>query len=189
MIININTDLLLSNKLNINQFILLQIIAGNNKITFSKLLHTFPEMEKDLENLLNNGLVKKVGRGNLAYSITDLYKTSILSTNLFDEFIELFPTTITRPDGTKEYLKTDVRRSKAKYEKITENRIDMHEHIMKCLQAELRQKQLTSSMKFFKKLYNWLNSETWKEYEHLINTSEQETELINLTDGYGTNVE
>ena len=115
--------------------------------------------------------------------VTDEFKLQLFGKDLFEELLDLFPSTVIRPDGKKEYLKTDLRRSKSKYKTITNDQVDIHNHIMQCLALEIATRTANNSMKYFRRIFNWLNTEGWKEFEN--NLSDK---TIELTDGYGTDI-
>lgn len=182
MVVNVNTQFLLANKLTPNQFILVQLVLEENSQTTARLLKLFPEMQNDLDTLVSIGALRQTERLN-KYMVTDAYKSVLYGKDLFNELLSLFPSTVTRPDGKEEYLKTDLRRSRSRYKSITGEQVGIHDHIMECLQKEISIKTATGSMKYFRRLYNWLNAEGWKEYE------KAKTAVGTVsTDGYGTDV-
>lgn len=188
MIVQVNTEVLLKHRLTPNQFLLMQLVLDEKQQVLSRLLKLFPGMQQDIDTLISIDVLRRIGRAN-EFGVTDNCKNQLFGKDLFEELLALFPTYTIRPTGTKEFLKTDLRRSKAKYSQITKDQIDSHETILRCLQLEIKTKTATGSMKYFKKIYNWLTSEGWKEFEPLLNTTGNGEVEPNLSNGYGTAVE
>ena len=186
MLISVDTEFLCRNKLTPNQFIIIQLILEDKERILTKMVNATPSLENDLFDLSQKNIIKKVGRGN-AYTLCENALATFKKVDLFTDFLDVFPTYTTRPNGIKEYLKIDLKRSKAKYDKIVEGRIDVHEHIIKCLATEVKHKTATGGMPYFKRLFNWLNAEGWREFE--LQMQGLPVESTDLTDGYGTDVE
>ena len=182
MIISVNTEFLNKVKLTPNQFILAQLVLEGNIRGLNKLLTDFPVLMSDIDILISVDVLRRVGKKG--YEVTNSYILSVTGGDLFEELLYYYPSTIVRPNGKQEYLKTDLRRSKALYNKITNGRLDLHMEIVKCLKKEVETKTQTGSMAYFKRIHNWLLAEGWKEQEHLLNNSNE----LEISNGYGTDI-
>lgn len=82
--------------------------------------------------------------------------------NCFDELLAAFPKET--PDGRK--LRTDTDKARKAYDKITKKSPSAHEHIMSCLQTEIRERNKTGQMKYMSNIYSWINRKLWTVYEY-----------------------
>jgi len=161
MELNLEGDFLIKNKLLPNQLIILYLIQGNKINLIKKLktkLHEDPFRE-DIEKLKERNLIEGATTSKL--KLTTQGKEMVEGTDIFKDILNLFPTSVIRPDGKKDYLKTDTKRSKTKYLRKVGRRRDMHDFIMSCLKFEIKHRTLNNEMQWMKKLPNWLNSEEW----------------------------
>ena len=170
MVIQVNTEFLLNNHISPNQFIIIQLVLEENYRTLNRLSTHFPNFVEEIDKLISIGVLDKISRINKLV-VTEQFKNQLLGEDLFEELLALYPSNVIRKDGKKEYLKTDLRRSKNRYKVITNNRVDLHEHILKCLQVEITTRTANNSMMYFRKIYNWLNAEGWKDFEPQLNDS------------------
>lgn len=82
--------------------------------------------------------------------------------NCFDELLAAFPKET--PDGRK--LRTDTDKARKAYDKITKKSSSAHEHIMSCLQTEIKERNKTGQMKYMSNIYSWINRKLWTVYEY-----------------------
>jgi len=109
---------------------------------------------------------------------------SLLKTNdIFEEFLETYPSSVIRTDGVVDYLRTDQKACRMMYMKITKNSPAIHQHILKCLKFEVDKRTKDGSIKFMVRMAKWLTAETWKSYEDEINKTPTQTKK------YGTEFE
>lgn len=100
---------------------------------------------------------------------------------MFDEFYEVFPVYVIRPDGTKGFLRANVNKCRKEYNRIIGKSKAMHEHIMACLRYEIDNKMQTGKIGYMKTMWKWLTQHEWECYEEQMNT--ETTEYL----GYGEN--
>lgn len=171
MLITFDIDLLIKEQLDANQLTILYLINEyeigklNEYLKVTDKLDQF--IEKDIYKLYKKGLL--VGSRKEAYDFKDLEVTNkftklISAGDMFQELILTFPKTVTRPDGSTDYLLTDLTRAKATYAKLTRNNKALHEHILQCLRKEIENKEESDSMKFMKRLPKWISERTWESY-------------------------
>ena len=113
----------------------------------------------------------------------------IANGDFFDELVQVFPVSVIRPDGTKDFLRNDLKRCKMAYSKITKNKFFIHQHILECLRYEIALKKKEGKMSYFKRLSKWLASEEWKIYEQALNESNIDSLSNNGGLGYGCELE
>lgn len=172
MIINLNLEFIVNNKITPNEAVILNLIQEGKQVALNRMLTKLPTVRTDLQNLITKTTVTLK---DTKYYLSQAYTAMLSGSGLFEELNNKYPTYAYRPNGTKDYLKTNINRCKAKYEKFIEGRLDIHEHILNCLDKEIKERELTGGSQYFKKLWNWLGSEGWKDYEHLLeeNPTEQ----------------
>jgi hypothetical protein len=83
----------------------------------------------------------------------------------FDEFVEEYPKSVVRSDGTTDYLRTDLKSAKLFYIKATRGLRAAHEHMLACLKLEVEDRTREGSMKFMPRISKWLNSQGWTTYQ------------------------
>jgi hypothetical protein len=171
MILQVDIDNLINNRTKIDQFLVLQLIQDNEIEVLNKYLSIYSEEEKKnlFISLVTTGWVddyNNIGEYNpinlkVKSSLTNLTKNG----DYFDEFLNQFPASVTRPDGNKDYLRTDINRVRKLYSKITGNKYLVHKNILDCLRFEILLRNKECNMAYMKRLPKWLASEEWKIYE------------------------
>ena len=192
MIVDVNTDFLINNKITANQFLLLQLILVDKQ----SILRDYylvngistDQMSLDIKELHDKGLIEGYVAG--AYDFNHLKPTTYSKTlfnadDLFKEFLQTFPLKVTRTDGTVDYLRTDQSKARMLYLANTRGKKSVHDHILKCLKHEVKYRETNGSMKFMKRMTSWLSSSEWEAFEDQID------DLGNITfkeneSGYGT---
>lgn len=114
--------------------------------------------------------------------LEDLLSNTI---TMFDEFMNEFPSVVIRTDGSKSYLKTNINKSRVQYNKIVGKSRSKHEHIMKCLKAEISDKMRTGKLPYMKTMWKWLVNCEWEVYEEMM---KGESVIESQIDTYGTTV-
>ena len=104
---------------------------------------------------------------------------------LFDEFYELYPSYITRVDGTKDYLRSNVKQARKYYESLVGSNETLHRHIIKCLKSEISEKLITGKIGYMKRMWKWLTNHEWEIYEDRINEQPTHKQKEDL---YGTEI-
>lgn len=192
MLINIEINELIKNRLTADEFLIAQLISEKNyDVLFSYLeLYSREQYMSILESLVK----KQMLEGFTDYTdIKDMAVRSVFTKILahgdfFDEIIQAFPASVIRPDGTRDYLRTDTHRCRKKYAIITKNKLVLHQHILSCLQYEIALRRKEGKLGYMKRIPNWLASEEWKSYEQRIKDEAIES-LTNTDLGYGNNLE
>jgi len=181
MELKLETDFLLKNNLSPNEAVLLSLLyEGKNKVVkeLSTGLKQDP-FEYELVRLKELGYVE--GKTALSLKLTEKGKEVYEARDYFQEFLDAFPTSVIRKDGKRAYLKTDKKRSRDKYFKITRKRKDIHEHILKCLKYEVEQRTASGDMMWFKGMPNWLAAEEWENWGERM----KDEERIKIFEGEG----
>jgi len=100
--------------------------------------------------------------GQNAVQIEKNIEKELIKENCFDELLAAFPKET--PDGRK--LRTDTDKARKAYDKITKKSSSAHEHIMSCLQTEIKERNKTGQMKYMSNIYSWINRKLWTVYEY-----------------------
>lgn len=192
MLLQVDVKLLTKHKIKADDLTILLLLYEKQHTLLNKYLDTFSSTEKEI-------LFNRMERTLLVvnHNIPDEYNLElitikqealdiILNNDAFEEFLTVFPASTVRPNGTKDYLKTDIQRCKTVYNRLVKNNVSLHNTIINCLKFELQKRQSSNGMAFMKRLPNWLRSEEWKSYEQEIKDSNMNI-IINTS--YGTDLE
>ena len=187
MILELDISLLKKLNISINQLVFLSLVMNENQKDHQDVHELLSRVnEEEIQDLVNRDLilVKPLNAG-IEYNLTD--KTiSILKKNknsMFDEFYEAFPVYVTRPDGTKGFLRSNINKCRQEYNRIVGKSRAMHEYIMNCLRYELDDKITTGKIGYMKTMWKWLTQREWECYEEQLKLNQQTEE-----DSYGTNI-
>lgn len=191
-------DLLTLNhyKITAHQYLILHLLYKQKyDALFEYLCNTSFNNEEvfryDIDILIEKELISKYDYSSLldirGYKVTTkgLQIVSEGITDYFDEFLQEYPTKVLRDGGIQDFLKSDLTRCRIKYNKLTKGKEFLHNHILDCLKYEVKHRTNTGTLKYFKKLPKWLDSEEWKAYEEELNKGNDNK--IDL--GYGNNLE
>ena len=118
--------------------------------------------------------------------VSNKYKSLTKTDDIFDEFVEEYPKSVVRTDGTTDYLRTDLKSAKLFYIKATRGLRAAHEHMLACLKLEVEDRTREGSMKFMPRITKWLNSQGWTTYQDRLMDANANTVL---TTRYGTEIE
>ena len=93
---------------------------------------------------------------------------------------------VTRPDGTKGFLRANINKCRKEYNRIVGKSKAMHEHLIKCLQFEIDNKMLTGKLGYMKTMWKWLTQREWEVMEEMM----QEEDNVSQQNiyGYGTRI-
>lgn len=187
----IEIDLTLCKKLQItpNQLIFLKILMDNNLKKIKEFESVITMKDSDIQELIDRGIIEPISSfDNLNKLIlTEEFKLSLDNKSYFDEFYEAYPKYITRPDGLKDYLRTDMHRCRKFYEQLIGRSKSKHETIMKCLEFEVNLKRKTNKMSYMKRMPKWLLSQEWTVYEEMMTDEKVITERKEVS--YGGQIE
>ncbi len=194
MLITFDIDLLIENKLNAHQLMMLHLIKENE---LDRLIQYLKETNKldqfiqeDIDKLIEKGFLRSFRKGAYDFKnlrITDKFIKFVSGGDLFQELVEHYPTTVTRPDGKQDYLLTGLSKIKPTYIKLTQNNKALHEFILRCLQEEIEEKEETDSMSYMKRLPNWIAERGWESYKERV--GHLQSVRGNSTHGYGERIE
>ena len=141
----------------------------NENQTYNQDIHKFLSRisEADIQSLIDQNLITSTTDGdNKVYSITDKMRNYLKTDKtLFDEFYDLFPVYVTRPDGTKGYLRANVNKCRYEYNKLVGKSNAMHEYLLTCLKYEIDDKMRTGKIGYMKTMWKWLTTHEWVCYD------------------------
>ena len=192
MIVDVNTDFLINNKVTANQYLLLSLLLADKQ----SILKDYFLINNVSVDQINADIAQLQEKGFLEGNVTGLYdlsrirptfklRTLFSADDLFREFLMTFPLKVTRTDGTTDYLRTDQSKARVLYLANTRGKKSIHDHILKCLKHEIKYRESNGSMKFMKRMTSWLSSQEWESFEDQIddlgNITFKDNEL-----GYGT---
>lgn len=180
MILEIDTSLL--EKLedpSIDQLVFLTIVSNDNiKVNNQDIQRLLSLVnEEEIRKLISQGLiiVTTKGDGNQVVEKTskldELFKED---KSMFDMFYDQFPVYVTRPDGTKGFLRSNINKCRKEYNRIVGKSKAMHKHIMNCLRFEVENKALTGKLGYMKTMWKWLTQHEWETVEEQMKVEEQE---------------
>ena len=188
MILEIDTSVLdrIPN-LSINQLVFLTLVLNDNQNNHQDILKLLSLVKtEDIQELIDRKLLSADETDNtIVYSKTEELKSLLKEDkSMFDEFYELFPIYVTRPDGTKGFLRSNVNKCRKEYNRIIGKSRAMHEHICNCLKFEVNDKMLTGKIGYMKTMWKWLTQHEWETCEEQMKL---EVPIIDYN-LYGTNL-
>lgn len=197
MILEIDTKFLLEHKITAHQFLLVKFASEGDYDAMKNYLHatdTYIHIPQDMIALYNAGLLKQGPSGNATFREIKpserFIKLMAYTGDPFDEFYQLFPTKVLRPDGSYDYLRVDRERCRKIYHNAVRKNKTLHDHIMSCLQYEVMDRKRNGQMPYFKRMPTWLSSEEWKvTSEKLKNYPVSNSDSTDGKEAYGTEIE
>lgn len=182
MILELDTSLLKLLNITINQLVFITLVLNENQKNNQNIHELLSRVsDEDIQELIQrNIIVVKITDDNKIYKISE----NILSTikkdvdTLFNEFYEVFPVYVSRPDGTKSFLRTNKNKCRKEYNKLTRRSLAMHESIMEALKWEIENKTMTGKLGYLKTMWKWLTQREWESYEEQMRL-EQPTQQTN----------
>jgi hypothetical protein len=195
MILELDTTLLeVFPSININQLVFLTLVLnGNNQNNQDVHLLLSRISETEIQELIDNGLIAVTTSGdNKIYESTQSLKDALKQDKTwFDYFYEVFPVYVTRPDGTKGFLRSNINKCRKEYNRIVGKSKAMHEHILDCLKYEIDEKTITGKLGYMKTMWKWLTQREWESIEEQMNFDPiryERTRTSNDDGIYGSNV-
>lgn len=185
MILELDTSLLNKFSISINQLVFISLVLNDNQINNQDIHELLSRVnEEEIQDLIQrNIIVVTISDDNKIYSpskeLLDFIKKNEQS--MFDEFYEVFPIYVTRPDGTRGFLRSNVNKCRKEYNRIIGKSKAMHEHILSCLRYEIDDKLQTGKIGYMKTMWKWLTSHEWELIEEQMNINQPETTML-----YGT---
>lgn len=187
MIVELDTNLLsIIDNLTINQLVLLSIVLDNNQKSnqgITPLIRLVNDSE--IQDLINRGLIQEKTNSKNKVELRATKKLIELITPrdlLFKEFYDQYPTLVTRPDGTKGFLRNNVKKCRDYYNKLVKGNPELHSRIIKALNFELINKAIEGKMSYMKTMWKWLTSHEWELIEEQMNINQVEDTEIYGTD-------
>lgn len=190
MILELDTSLFdIYGKMSINQLVFLTLVLNENQSN-NQDIHQFLSRisENEIQELVNSNIITVITSGDSKiYSISeDTRKHLKQDKSWFDEFYEVFPVYVTRPDGTKGFLRSNINKCRKEYNRIVGKSRAMHEHLIKCLQFEIDNKMITGKIGYMKTMWKWLTQREWEVTEEEMQFSMEQD--INNETAYGANI-
>ena len=168
MILELDTSLFNIGEISINQLVFLTLCLNENQNN-NQDVHQFLSRisETEIQSLINQDLVSYTTEDdNKIYKPTEKLLSFTKSKNdWFDEFYEVFPVYVTRPDGTKGFLRSNLNKCRKEYNRIVGKSRAMHEHLLNCLNWEINNKMMTGKLGYMKTMWKWLTQREWEGLE------------------------
>lgn len=184
MILELDTSLLETLNISINQLVFISLVLNENQKDHQDILKLLSRVnEEEIQDLIQrNIIITQTMNNGISYQLSDDIINTLRKRNdsMFDEFYETFPVYVIRPDGTKGFLRANVNKCRKEYNRIVGKSRAMHEHIMNCLRYELDDKMRTGKLGYMKTMWKWLTQHEWECYEEQLKVKEEDT--------YGTNI-
>jgi hypothetical protein len=190
MILELDTSLFdIYGEMSINQLVFLTLVLNENQSN-NQDIHQFLSRisENEIQELVDSNIITVITSGDSKiYSISeDTRKCLKQDKSWFDEFYEVFPVYVTRPDGTKGFLRSNINKCRKEYNRIVGKSRAMHEHLIKCLQFEIDNKMITGKIGYMKTMWKWLTQREWEVTEEEMQFSMEQD--INNEVAYGANI-
>lgn len=172
------------------------MLLNSNKLG---LLREFVKLKGEtfydnIKNLNILGYVDYNTIGNIV-DIKDITLTNKLQKLLsfgdpFMELYEKFPVKVKRPDGKTDLLRVNKSKCRLKYTKLIKSDPMLHEHILECLDHEIKHRKERSSTGYFRRMYNWIETREWEKYEESLHGITNKKIPQQKTEGvvYGTKI-
>jgi hypothetical protein len=191
MVVDVNIDKILKLGISADVYIMLYLIHKENFLTANKILAKSNILTNEvLEDLVNKRLIHNSNLPGFCdpqkIQVRNMFVDTVIKTaDFFDEFLEHFPVKVLRSEGNTDYLKSDLKRCKILYNKITKGDRETHNDMLRYLDEEVKVRTQTNQMKFMKRLPKWLASEEWEVWKLKLEDSKGEENVF----GYGQNLE
>ena len=183
MVLELDTSLFDKFNISINQAVFLTLVMNENQHN-NQDIHQFLSRisEDDIQELVSNGTITVNTSGDSKiYSLSESSKELLKEEKTwFDEFYEVFPVYVMRPDGTKGFLRSNINKCRKEYNRTVGKSKAMHEHIMNCLRKEIEDKMMTGKLGYMKTMWKWITQREWEAIE------EQMYNEPITSDAYGT---
>lgn len=190
MILELDTTLFdMLGNISINQATFLTLVLNENQ-NKNQDVHKFLSRisEAEIQELIDNNFITVTTSGdNKIYKTTNKLNPYLeRDKTWFDEFYEVFPVYVMRPDGTKGFLRSNINKCRSEYKKIVGKSKAMHEHILECLKFEISNKMMTGKLGYFKTMWKWLTQHEWEVIEEQKQYEQGNSPVIE--NSYGTTI-
>lgn len=187
MLIEIDLEEAKRLKTTVNQFILISLLVGNQNVKeFSKVI---PITEEDITYLVSQNILTEESIYSKDFKqlyITKEFLASFKTRDLFLEFFDIYPASVTRPDGLRDYLRGNISRCRRYYDKIVGQSVTKHEHMIDCLKFEIDTRKMGNKLGYMKRMAKWLFSEEWLLYDEFMKDKKIQKQVGVI---YGTELE
>lgn len=185
MTIELNLSLLEKEKINLNQLIFLSLVLNENQYKnqdVRKLVSQINDVE--IQDLISKELITLIEKGNTkVYNITDKLLNDLKTERVnFDQFYNLYPIYVNRPDGTRGFLRANINKCRHEYDKVVGNSTAMSEHIYNCLKYQIDSLTSTGKLAYMKTMWKWLVNREWEAIQDEMSYSS------NNVQSYGTDL-
>ena len=191
MLLEVTLNTLKKGRITAHQFVIVKLLVDRKLVELNDYI-ILSNSEKNLQNDLENLELAKY----ITYdkdNIKDFHKIKvqpdfykeISNGDFFEEIYMNFPTSVTRTNGSIDYLRTEKTYCKNIYDNLIGRNRSKHEHMLACLKKEVEIRNKEKSFAYMKRLSNWLSSEEWRSFESRLD----ESIIANNEEGYGTSLE
>ena len=165
MTIELNLSLLEKEKINLNQLIFLSLVLNENQYKnqdVRKLVSQISDVE--IQDLISKELVTLIEKGNTkVYNTTKKLLNDLKTERVnFDQFYNLYPIYVNRPDGTRGFLRANINKCRHEYDKVVGNSTAMSEHIYNCLKYQIDSLTANGKLAYMKTMWKWLVNREWE---------------------------
>lgn len=164
--------------LSINQLVFLTLCLNSNQ-TNHQDIHQFLSRisETEIQQLIDNGYIAITTLdNNTVYKTTDKLKEILgKKEDYFQLFYNTYPIYVTRPDGTKGFLRGNINKCRKEFNRIVGQSKAMAEHLLECLNFDIQEKTMYGKLGYFKTMWKWLVQHEWESIEEQMNYNSIET--------------
>ena len=164
--------------LSINQLVFLTLCLNKNQNN-NQDIHQFLSRisETEIQQLVNNGfIVITTLNDSIVYNTTDKLNNLLdKKEDCFDLFYNTYPIYVTRPDGTKGFLRGNINKCRKEFNRIVGQSKAMAEHLLECLNFDIQEKTMYGKLGYFKTMWKWLVQHEWESIEEQMNYNSIET--------------
>lgn len=164
--------------LSINQLVFLTLCLNSNQ-TNHQDIHQFLSRisETEIQQLIDNGYIAITTLdNNTVYKTTDKLKEILgKKEDYFQLFYDTYPIYVTRPDGTKGFLRGNINKCRKEFNRIVGQSQAMAEHLLECLNFDIQEKTIYGKLGYFKTMWKWLVQHEWESIEEQMNYNSIET--------------
>lgn len=192
MIYEIDDNYLIRNHINAHHYLIAKFASNGNAKKLEKYIiatDSINTYEEDLNVLISRGFIKGKTSQFETFKLIPTKKLTLnkisIREQLFTEFYEKFPQKVIRSNGKIDYLRTDKHVAMQIYTNTINHDMSLHKLILTCLDEEVKYRQRSGEMKFFKHMTSWLNSSQWENYQELIKSDNNSSN----DKGYGQDIE
>lgn len=180
MILELDTSLLQKHDLSLDQLVFINLVLNENKSNHQDIHELLSRVsETDIQDLIQRNIIVETRTDdNKIYRTSKEFTDSLkkATDDMFDQFYEVFPVYVTRPDGTKGFLRSNVNKCRKEYNRLVGRSKAMHEYLLKCLKWEIENKVMTGKMGYMKTMWKWLTQHEWECYEEQMQLEQQQKE-------------